>query len=133
MKHANEKWVKLYLGGIEIEWRNYNIEKWHLVTNFEDFDYGYKFRVKPEYEIEIESRKYDTDEWRLVANFEDFDSGHKFRLKPEYEYQWLIKHGANEVLFTSNFFKTANEMINYYGRNVVILDCLDKYKREVKS
>jgi len=51
---------------------------------------------------------------------------------PTYEYQWLVMYRAG-VVDTSAFYKTEEEMRNYYdGDDVDFFERLDKYKREVK-
>ena len=54
--------------------------------------------------------------------------------EPVYEYQWLIKNHDNGTVFvTSMFYKSYRDAIEYWIDGNVILERLDKYKREAKE
>jgi len=46
MKHVHAEWVRLWLDGVDVEYKTFS--KWWSVTNLADFDkYGTEFRFKP--------------------------------------------------------------------------------------
>jgi len=52
--------------------------------------------------------------------------------EPVYEYQWLVRYKDGSIL-TTDYFKTEEDVILGWTNTPVILERLDKYKREVKE
>jgi len=57
-------------------------------------------------------------------------------LEPVYEYQWLVDHGPDQLIIT-RWHRTEEEVLSTFRKfsnyPLVIVERLDKYKREVKS
>jgi len=59
-----------------------------------------------------------------------------FTQEPVYEYQWLVDHGDDKLIITK-WHRTEEEVLSTFRKfshyDLVIVERLDKYKREVKG